>query len=187
MKPHLNESFGSMRSKSSPSWLRIGGWSPVSTPSENVQPTRKLASTFLPWADSGAVIKTTSANATSPVTFLNMIDLHAWVTTPRGIQRQTCDTCALAVARRTFGVWVYCPHAEMPRTRRSDSTDPMLSVSSLTRGAMHGCASFLPVKENLSSRERPANSRGRGWFGAGRRFEPIVVETERSTDVKCGL
>src|SRR5262245_51449221 len=111
MKPHLNESFGSMRSKSSPSWLRIGGWSPVSTPSENVQPTRKLASTFLPWADSGAVINTTSANATSPVTFLNMIDLHAWVTTRAAFKDRLALTCAWVVARRVseFGSTAHTP------------------------------------------------------------------------------
>src|SRR5262245_55943654 len=143
MKPHLNESCGSMRSKSSPSWLIIGGWSPVSTPSENVQPTRKLASTFLPWADSGAVINTTSANATSPVTFLNMIDLHAWVTTPAAFKDRRAAPALWRSpgARSEFGSIAHTPKCP-GHVLRFDG--PVLSVSSLTRGAMHRCASFLP-------------------------------------------
>ena len=57
----------------------MGSSLPRSTPSENVQPKRRLASTF-PCADKGAVNdnneNATNANATSGVTFLNnMIDL----------------------------------------------------------------------------------------------------------------
>jgi len=60
---------------------------------------------------------------------------------------------------------------------------PVLSVSSLTRGAMQRCASFLPVKDDAPPWSLPASIRGRKRVAADTRSWAIGVETTRSAGV----